>query len=788
MESFKVSVKALVERVEQSGDIHFRFSARSNAVEGIRGHQKLQKSRGDDYLAEQTVSDTIEFPRFLMQVSGRADGCFPDPEAFVVEEIKTLRVDIKRLPDAIKKLHWGQAIVYGYLLGRSYSVKEVTIRLTYYHLDEGKEYSFDDVWTMPALESEYRRIIDAYAIFIQRLLDWRELRDPTIEAMTLPYGEFRPGQRDMAVSVYRAMQSGQQLVMQAPTGIGKTLGSLFPAIKALRDMDYDRLFYLSAKTSGQQMAISAIQDMRDQGLKLKDVTLTAKDKTCFNPELPCDPDYCQYAKGYYDKLPAALDDAMQTNEGFDRSEIERLAKLHDICPFELSLDLTDIADVVIGDYNYVFDPTVYLRRHFDEPGSYGLLMDESHNLVDRGREMFSASLCKEDVLGLRRDIGEKNPAVKKALTAMNKQMLEIVRPVESSARLRVFPESLYRSLRRFTEAAEIALEDQQGNSELLTLYFDVLRFIRVAEEADENYACLVDKSRDRSVLKLFCVNPTKGLAAGFGRMSSSVCFSATLGPQAYFKTLMGLGDNSLWYQIPSPFDEANLGVFTTSFLSTTYNNRTASLYDLVDTLALVIEAKVGNYLAFFPSHAYLQMVVEKFQERYPRHSVIFQSSRMNDEARADFLAEFEDTKQPILGFAVMGGVFGEGIDLKGARLIGAIVVGVGLPQIGMERNTIRDYFEHSGKGFEFAYQYPGMNRVLQTAGRVIRSESDRGIVCLIDHRFNESGYRTLFPSHWHIKQARHQNHLGQLLTEFWRRPVTPIEDLPKPVAEDSSKI
>ncbi|MFT7138039.1 MAG: DNA excision repair protein ERCC-2, partial [Sulfitobacter sp.] len=750
----------------------FRFSARSNAVEGIRGHQKLQKSRGDGYLAEQTVSDRVEFPQFAIQVSGRADGCFPDPEAFVVEEIKTLRVDLKQLPDAVKRLHWGQAKIYGYLLGKSYGVKDVTLRLTYYHLDEDKEYCFDDIWTIQALEIEYRRIVDAYAIFIQRLLDWRALRDPTIETMTLPYGEFRPGQREMAVSVYRAMQSGQQLVMQAPTGIGKTLASLFPAIKALRDNDYERLFYLSAKTSGQQMAISAIQDMRDQGLKLRDVTLTAKDKICFNPELPCDPEYCQYAKGYYDKLPAVLDIAMQGNQGFDRGGIEQLAKLHRICPFELSLDLTEIADVVIGDYNYVFDPTVYLRRHFDEPGSYGLLLDESHNLVDRGRDMFSASLCKEDVLALRRDIAEKIPSIKKSLTAMNRQMLEILRPIESCSQMKVFPESFYRSLRRFTEAAEVALEDHQGNSELLSLYFEVLRFIRVADEADENYACLVDKSGDRSILKLFCVNPAKGLSAGFERMTSSVCFSATLGPQAYFKTLMGLSDDSLWYQIPSPFDEKNLGVFTTSFLSTTYNNRTASLYDLVDTLALIVEARVGNYLVFFPSHAYLQMVAEKFQERYPSHPTVSQTSRMNDDARTNFLAEFDDTERPILGFAVMGGVFGEGVDLKGSRLIGAIVVGVGLPQIGMERNTIRDYFEHSGKGFEFAYQYPGINRVLQTAGRVIRSESDRGIVCLIDHRFNETGYRNLLPPHWRVQQARHQNHLGQLLTEFWRRPET----------------
>lgn len=768
IEPVKVSVKSLVQRAEQSGDIHFRFSSRSNAVDGIRGHQKLQKTRGEGYVAEQSVADIVHYPEFELHIGGRADGYYPDPTAFIVEEIKTLRVDVQKLPDPIKKVHWAQAKVYGFLLGQLHDVREVTIRLTYFNLDESKEYCFDDIWSMESLGIEYRRLVDRYANFVQRMLDWQRVRDPSIEAMALPYGEFRLGQRDMAVSVYRAMQAKQQLVMQAPTGIGKTIGSLFPAIKALREMDYQRLFYLSAKTSGQQMAATAIQDLRNNGLKIRDVTLTAKEKICFNPGVPCDPDYCEYAKGYYDKLPRVLEAAMEDTGRFDRDRIESLARDHSVCPFELSLDLTDIADVIIGDYNYVFDPTVYLRRHFDEPGTFGLLMDESHNLVDRGRDMFSASLCKEDILAIKRSVGGLDPKLKKALNAVNRQMLEVVRPVEQAAQFSSFPEGLYRSLRRFIEVAEVWLDEQQGNPELLQLYFDVLRFSRVAEEADQDYAYLVDKSRGRTVLKLFCVNPAKGLEAGFGRMSASVCFSATLNPQEYFKTLMGLNENSLWYQIPSPFNANNLGVFTTSFLSTTYNNRTGSLYDLADTLALIVEARRGNYLVFFPSHAYLQMVLEKFRERHPSVDTVSQAASMNDGERTQFLAEFDETETPILGFAVMGGIFGEGVDLKGTRLIGAIVVGVGLPQIGTERNTIRDYFEPSGKGFEFAYQYPGMNRVLQTAGRVIRSESDRGIVCLIDHRFNDSTYRQLFPGHWQVQQARHQHHLQQLLTEFWQ--------------------
>lgn len=764
-----VSVKSLVERVEQSGDIHFRFSARSNAMDGIRGHVKLQKSRGEHYLAEQSVSDLIEFDHFQLDIRGRADGCVPMSSHLMVEEIKTLRVDIKRLPDSLKRVHWAQAKVYGYLLAREHNATEITVRLTYYHLDEEAEYSFDDEWTLADLKQEYHRLVETYARFLQRLQAWRGVRDQTIVDLEMPYGEFRQGQRQMAVAVYRALQAEQQLVMQAPTGIGKTLGSLFPAIKALQDAQYDRLFYLSAKTSGQSMAVDAIQDMRDQGLKLRDVTLTAKDKICFNPGTPCDPDYCQYAKGYYDKLPAVIEHVLTEPGCFDRQKIENLAAEHLLCPFELSLDLTDIADVVIGDYNYVFDPTVYLRRHFDEPGRYALLMDESHNLVDRGRDMFSASLCKETILTVRRSLDAQQSSLKRALAAVNRQLLELCRGIDSSERVAKFPDGMFRSLNRFTDTAESWLEEQNGliEPELLKLYFEVLRFTRVADEADDNYACLIEKSERGTFIKMFCVNPAKGLANGFNRLTASVCFSATMAPQPYFRSLMGLRAESLWYQIPSPFDAENLGVFTTSFLSTTYHNRASSLYDLVDTLALIVGAKSGNYLVFFPSHTYLKMVFDKFRERYPEREVLFQAATMSDDARAEFLNRFETVDRPVLGFAVMGGIFGEGIDLKGHRLIGAIVVGVGLPQICTERNTIRDYFDSEGQGFEFAYQFPGMNRVLQTAGRVIRSEADRGVVCLIDHRFNETSYRSLFPPQWQVSQARNQQNLAQLLSRFW---------------------
>ena len=781
---FKISVGTLVRRTEQTGDIHFRFSSRSNATEGIRGHQKLQKLRGEAFEAEVAVSDTVSFEQFDLELGGRADGCLESDDGLLVEEIKTLKVDLDRLPTQVTRLHWAQVSVYGYLLGRQRCVdnpglsQNITLRLTYYHLDDQKEHSFDDVRSLAELETSYRSMVSRYASFVSEQLSWVTRRDASIRDMQMPFGEFRAGQREMAVSVYRAMAANSQVVLQAPTGIGKTMGTLFPAVKAIEDQHYQKVFYLSAKGSGQQMARTAIDHMRNAGLKLRDVTVTAKDKICFNPGTACDPDHCQYAKGYYDKLPEVIQSVHQSDKSFAKAEVEALAKAHTMCPFELGLDLTDIADVIVGDYNYVFDPTVYLRRHFDDPDKYALLMDESHNLVDRGRDMFSASLEKSDVLELKRLIGDSAPTLKKALNAANREMLAASREVEGETKLEELPKALERALGRFVQVAESWLDEHQSSqfhSELLQLYFDTLRFNRISEQADHNYACIVTKTKRRTVFKWYCLNPSSRLAEGFGRLTSSICFSATLTPQSYYKSLLGLTDESQWYQLPSPFNPDNLGVFSTSFLSTTYHNRESSLYDLVDTLAAVVNAKSGNYIVYFPSYAYLNMVYDKFQERHPGYNLTKQEPSMDENERQGFIESFSLPDHPVLGFAVMGGIFGEGVDLTGQKLIGVIIVGVGLPQISIERDLIRDYFDDEGRGFEFAYQFPGMVRVLQTAGRVIRTENDRGIVCLIDHRFNESSYRQLLPETWQVEQMKSIAQLENGLSNFWLKFDKPAE-------------
>jgi DNA excision repair protein ERCC-2 len=786
---FKVSVRELAEQVERGGDINFRFSSRSSALAGLRGHQRVQKARGVEYVAEKKLSMLIERDGLWLEVGGRVDGYFPAASPMLVEEIKTTRGNPSMIPDSVRRLHWAQVRVYAHLLATDHGLADdemVALRLCYLELADDAEFLLTDHWSVAALKDYFDGLISAYLGFLAGLNAWQYQRDVSIEQLEFPYGEYRAGQRDMAVSVYRTMIDKGQLILQAPTGIGKTMAALFPSIKALPVVAYDKLFFVSAKNSGQQMARTAINDLKQHGLVLRDITLTAKSKICFTPGAPCAAEHCRYAVGYYDKLAGVREDVLATKRSLERSDIEALAREHEMCPFELSLDLSEIADVIICDYNYVFDPGVYLRRYFDNPTQrYGLLMDEAHNLVDRGREMFSAEVCKDDFLALRRQCGSNSPAIHRALGAVNAQFLALIKPVKNRFEQEGFytcdlvPEKLLSALRRLCLVVEDWLQSDQSTSEnadLLQSYFGWLRFLRISESIDQHYRCLLIQRPQGIGLKLYNLNPGPGLAIAMARLTSVVGFSATLMPQSYFQTLMGIGEKANWFQIESPFAPENLGVFATSYISTTYRERADSLYELADSIEAIVAQREGNYLVFLPSFAYLNEVRDKLVERYPGVTHVSQTPGMDEVARSEFLARFTSATDgkgstTLVGFAVMGGIFGEGIDLKGTRLIGVVIAGVGLPQIGVERDLIKTYFEQpeqAGQGFEFAYQYPGMSRVLQTAGRVIRGEQDRGIICLIDNRFNESRYRRLMPPHWQVKAARNRDILARSVADFWR--------------------
>lgn len=778
------SVGQLVEMCRR-GDINFRFSSRSSAQEGIQGHQHVQRSREKGYVPEYRVSHEVHSEGYEINVSGRIDGygelvSHGQAAGCYLDEIKTVRVAVSVIPEDVMNSFWLQAKLYGFMLASERGLDSLTLRLCFYHLDEKTETIIEEAFSRQELAEVFVDSLLEIVHRLERQSDWEQVRKASLEGLAFPYGSYRPGQRDMSVAVYRTISKNSQLVMQAPTGIGKTMGTIFPAMLSLRPGEVNRVFYLSAKTSTQQLAERCSTDMIKAGARIRTVTLTAKEKVCFNPGEPCDPDHCGYAKGYYDRLPEAIDALLSENDQFNRPAIEAGAEDFQLCPFELGLDLARFSDLIIGDYNYVFDPVVYLRRFFDgnECDSIGLV-DEAHNLVDRGRDMFSASVSKARFLELARDLKKGGVALSREVGRVNRSILAWRKPHQPGfddvgyAFSVELPTLLLNALQRFCAAAEDVLKQEGSESwreTLLDVYFDALRFVRTSEDYADDYLTLAVKRRDRDiVLKLYCVDPSRKLGEGFKRLASSVCFSATMTPQAYFQQMLGTADECDWYRLSSPFDPANLHVTIAGYVDTSYRARTDSIAEVVEIVRLLIESRKGNFIVFFPSYAYLELVYAAFIETCPDVAVIKQERLMTEEDRQAFLQRFQNS--PVCGFAVMGGVFSEGVDLKGKQLIGAAVVGVGLPQLGIDRDLIRDYFEEAGveRGFEYAYQYPGMIRVLQTAGRVIRSETDQGVVCLIDRRYRQGRYLELLPAEWQPQTVNSHEQLRMSLNGFWQQ-------------------
>lgn len=771
----RISVGRLGE-ICRKGDINFRFTSGSSAQAGIKGHRVVQRRRGAGYLAECPLSMTVEVNGRAIEVHGRADGIDISDQFVCLEEIKTVRVESEQIPNDVMQRFWFQACLYGHMLACQEGLSGLLLRICLYHLDDGTERLFDRWFDASELACIFADALGFYAHLLDRRDAWLAYRDESLAQATFPFKAFRNGQRDMSVAVYRAVSENRHLVIQAPTGIGKTMGTLYPAVQALASDGPARIFYLSARNSTQMLAEQAVSDLRQAGNEIRAVTITAKDKICFSKGEPCDPARCRYADGYYDRSGIVIDGLLATNTGglFNRQLIETVAEEHEVCPFELSLDLSRWCDLIIGDYNYVFDPAVFLRRYFDDDaGDSVVLIDEAHNLVDRARAMYSAELSKSDYLALARDTKTVKPTIHRSSQSVNRQVLALRRQnIDQFDRLgylvwREAPEaSLVKSLQRFCEAAEEVLRQDDsfpGKDKLLDLYFNTLRFIRAAEWMDDGFALLLQRRGKEIVLRVNCVDPSRQLNERLSATSAAVCFSATLQPQRYFKQMLGLQEDARWYRIASPFPSDNLNVCVASYIDTSFRGRDRSLAALVQLIHTMISARQGNYLVFFPSYDYLKKVLLAFEQCYPRDAIIVQGRNMDDTDRQRFLAAFEEG--PVCGFGVMGSLFSEGVDLKGDRLIGVMVVGIGLPQIGIERDLIRDHFEDHG--FDYAYRFPGLVRVLQTAGRVIRDSDDQGVVCLVDRRFSEDDTCRHLPSEWQVSHCSSQDEVARSMGDFW---------------------
>ncbi len=770
-----VSVRNLVEYSLRAGDLSFDTLSQINPREAIFAHQKVQRSRPSEYSDEVTVKREFETDTYILEINGRMDGIFRYPDRIIIDEIKTTVRNLEYYDKNENPLHWAQLKIYCYILILEENLSEIFGQLTYYQLDTGKLKEIIKQFSREELERFFNKLVSHYLKRVENLEQWWQVRNSSIKSLEFPFGSYRPGQRKMAVEVYHNIVQEKEILIQAATGIGKTMSTLFPSVKAIGEGLSSKIFYLTARTTGKDSAESAVNEMRQKGLKIKSLTITAKDKICFKPDSACTPEECEYAKGYFDRIDDA-EEQFFYEDCFSREAVERVASGHMVCPFEFSLGLSLMADVIICDYNYVFDPRVYLRRFFlDETNDFILLIDEAHNLVDRSRDMFSAEIFKQIFLDTRRAVKDDLPDIYKKLSTINSRLLEYRKKVDEKNEVTVEaepPDDLMNSLRYFIKAAEewFTLNiPSPFKDQLLELYFNVRTFARILEEYDDTYRTIYEADGKDLRIKLFCIDPSSRLSAAFSKNRAAVFFSATMSPPGYFKRLFGCSEDTRNIEIASPFPPENLCLVIYGGVSTLYKNRGNTKNAAAGLISPVIESRKGNYLLFFPSYAYMNMVTDLLDPEGTDFEFIIQSPGMTREDKVDFLERFAaGNEKTLAGFAVMGGIFGEGIDLAGDRLSGAVIYGVGLPGISPERDIIRDYFtETDNAGFEYAYLYPGINRVLQAAGRVIRSENDRGVVVLVDDRYKSYRYKSLFPFTWSPVVVNSKTALDRVLEKFW---------------------
>ena len=771
----KIAVRELVEHVLRSGDLIFEFLGSSRPVDAIRAHQKIQNSRPDSYHSEVTVAHHVETDRFRLIIGGRIDGVYTEANHTIIEEIKTTTRNLDYFEKNENPIHWGQVKTYAYILGKDRGLDEISTLLTYYRLDTAEIRQLKRTFSICELEIFFNDLITRYLKWAAVIIDWPARRDGSIRDLKFPFANYRHWQRELAARAFCTIRDKEQLLVQAATGIGKTIAVLYPAVKALAEGLSRKIFYLTARTTGQLAAENALDELRADGLRLKSLTLTAKDKICFCPGSACHPEECEYARGHYDRINEAIA-AIFAQDALTREQVIHAAKAFKVCPFEFSLDLSQYADCVICDYNYVFDPRVYLRRFFlEENGAYTFLVDEAHNLVDRSREMFSAEIFKQPILDLRRRLKNELPHLFKSLGRINAWLVEARKKCTESGNSLAeedLPHDLIALLRGFLFISERWLAQNIKTSfreELLNLYFTISGFIRVAEQYDPSYASCYERIGRDLKLKLFCVDPSVHLEKVMLRCQSSIFFSATMTPMDYFRKILGCDPTARYLILDSPFPHENLGLFISDQISTYYRHREQTVSQVSRIISALVEQKRGNYLLYFPSYAYMRKIYESFSTRNPQTETILQTPGMRESERQAFLKRFaDDNLQTLVGFAVMGGIFGEGIDLVGDRLLGAVVVGVGLPGISLERELIKQYFSATlGAGFEYAYLYPGINRVLQAAGRVIRTENDRGVVLLIDQRYARFQYKSLLREEWDPIWVKDAPQLAEALQKFW---------------------
>lgn len=775
MKKIKISVRSLVELIMKKGSIDNRFVGNIKAIEGIRGHQRVQKSYGDEYTSEVSIKHTFSFDEIEIEVEGRMDGLLIENNKTIIDEIKTTTKDLLLIDENTNPLHWAQVKCYGYMYCIYNGLDNIDLQVTYYNIENKSTRILRQKFKICELEEFFFALINEYKSWASMEKKWMEIRNESIKNLKFPFEEYRQGQREFAVRVYKSIVDSKKCFAMAPTGTGKTVSTLFPAIKAMGEEKTSKIFYLTAKTITREVVNDTIRLMKKQKLNLRSITITAKEKICKMSEVNCNPDYCLYAEGYFDKINNALKEILNKYDDFSRKNIDEISEVYKLCPFELCLDLTMFSDIVICDYNYIFDPRVYLKRYFDvKKTDFTFLVDEAHNLLDRSRNMYSAEINQDTFIKMKKIIGKKD-----------KRILNLIKEIESyflekSKVLDVIKEKylvenelpkalleLFNTLMKFMD--EYLSRSNEENSDLLDLYFEVNKFISISNFYDNNYKTIYSDELLGINIKLFCANPSDLIVEKINRSKSATIFSATLTPLNYYKEIYGSEDGDFIINLKSPFDVKNRLLMIGDNISTTYDKRKDTAEDIVEYIKACVECKDGNYMVFFPSYKYMELVYEKIRDKYADLNVIIQENNMSEEEKEEFLALFNnDNKETNVGFCVLGSHFSEGIDLTEDKLIGVIVVGVGMPQINRERDIIKEQLNENNKGFDYAYVYPGMIKVLQAVGRCIRTSKDRGVILLLDNRYSTYRYKSLFPQEWNpYVRIKKPNDIKHLCENFW---------------------
>ena len=815
----QISVRDLIEFILRSGDIdNRRFTVIETAMqEGSRIHRMIQRRMGSDYHAEVAVRFRYDAGEYTIAIDGRIDGviipvgkqgdgssalcttkaeepspCFPE-NLVTIDEIKGTYREVYKMKEPYS-IHMAQAMCYAYIYATQNNLPRVRIRLTYCNVETEDINYFHQEYSYHELNVWFEHLMDEYRKWADFEHTWREKRSQSIQGLLFPF-QYRVGQKELITYVYQTIYHKKKLYIEAPTGVGKTISTVFPAVKAMGEGLAEKVFYLTAKTITRTVAEEAFNHLRELGLEFKTVILTAKDKICFMNERDCNPVACPYADGHYDRINDAIYALLTESDSFTRERISQYAEDYKVCPFEMSLDLSLFSDGIIGDYNYLFDPQASLKRFFSEGSrrDFIFLIDEAHNLVERGREMYSAVLRKEDFLALKKIVKDHAPAVAKGLDRCNRDLLALKRDTDVY-QVEPYLEPFNESLGRLVVAIETYLEDNENSPvkwDILPFYFDVLHFRNITEKLDKNYVVYAQLEESGGFfVKLFCVNPSANLRECMQKGRSSILFSATFLPIGYYKKLLGAveGDYDVYAQ--SVFNPDKRGLFIALDVTSKYTRRNdTEYYNIARYIYEVTKNRYGNYLIFFPSHQFLKQVYERYMEYFfngLETECILQEEFMDEEKRERFLMRFTKkqgdgssafcttkAEEPspcfsLLGFCVSGGIFSEGIDLKNDHLIGAIIVGTSLPQVCPEREILKRFFDEQGEsGFDYAYKLPGINKVLQAAGRVIRTQDDVGIVVLLDERFDQSQYRRLFPHEWQNIETVKIDEVARRVEKFW---------------------